>query len=279
MRAQNLSVCVPDSGCDKNCPYCVSEMTGSLPADRELMQRNLPKVLNLARNASVSSVLLTGKGEPCRDLDDVVWLLDAFGHLPVELQTNGLRLVRRFERDPAAGDLERLRQRGLNVLAFSLDALDQFTRYTPLFGRAGELGLVVRVTFNLTDRIPADTGLQAFLDACGSAGVHQFSLRQVTVPNDVALETPEAQATAAWIREHVDPDMYQRLVADLLAREPRLIRRLPYGAVVYDLQGIAVSHFDYCVQDEHGPDDIRSLIFAEDGHLYTAWNSPASILL
>ncbi len=59
---------------------------------------------------------------------------------------------------------------------------------------------------------------------------------------------------------------------------PRLLRRLPYGAAVYDLDGVAVSHFDYCVQDDHGPDDIRSQIFAEDGHLYMAWNSPASVL-
>jgi len=253
-------------------------MTGKLATHRELMQANLPKVLNLARMAGVSSVLLTGKGEPCRDLDDAIWLLDAFAHLPVELQTNGLRLIRRFERDPGVGDLERLSQRGLNVLAFSLDGLEQFGRMAPLFARAVELGLVVRVTFNLTDRLPQDTGLDAFLDACRSSGVQQFSLRQVTVPNDVALSTPEAVQTAAWIREHVDPALYTRLVEDLTARKPRLIRRLPYGAVVYDLAGIAVSHFDYCVQDDHGPDDIRSLIFQEDGHLYTAWNAPASIL-
>lgn len=278
MRAQNLSVCVPDTGCDKNCPYCVSEMTGRMITDRAAMQRNLPKVLSLARLAGVSSVLLTGKGEPCRDFDDVVWLLDAFGHLPVELQTNGLRLLRRFARDPDVGDLERLRQRGLDVLAFSLDELEQFERMAPLFGRAAGLGLVIRVTFNLTDRIPADTSLDTFLSACRSAGVQQFSLRQVTVPNDVQLDSAEARQTAAWIEEHVAPGLYTRLVDELVAGQPRLIRRLPYGAVVYDVAGVAVSHFDYCVQDDHGPEDIRSLIFAEDGHLYTAWNSPASIL-
>ena len=60
--------------------------------------------------------------------------------------------------------------------------------------------------------------------------------------------------------------------------DPRVIRKLPYGATIYDIGGIAVTWFDYCIQDAHGVDDIRSLIFQEDGHLYTAWDSPASIL-
>jgi len=56
-----------------------------------------------------------------------------------------------------------------------------------------------------------------------------------------------------------------------------LIRELP-NLRIYDYKGLSVSSSDYCMQDESGADDIRSLIFMEDGHLYTNWNSKASIL-
>lgn len=278
MRAQNLSICVPYRGCDKDCAYCVSKMTGYSEADRQRMRENLPKVASVASMADVSSVLLTGKGEPCLNMDDVIYLLDAFAHLPAELQTNGLQLLKRFEHDPACGDLERLRRHHLNVLAFSLDGLSQFEQMAKLFARARTLGLVVRVTFNLTDQVNDDVNFEDFIAACRAAGVDQFSLRQVSVPNEVVLTEPKAAAAADWIRQHVDPEQYQRLVAELLSRDPRLVRKLPYGAAVYDVDGIAVSFFDYCIQDDHRSDDIRSLIFNEDGHVYTAWNSPASIL-
>jgi hypothetical protein len=278
VRAQNLSICVPYRGCDKDCAYCVSKMTGYSETDRQRMRENLPKVLSVASMADVSSVLLTGKGEPCLNMQDVVWLLDAFDHLPAELQTNGLRLLEHFERDPACGDLERLRRHHLNVLAFSLDGFSQFQQMAKLFAHARALGLVVRVTFNLTDQIDDEVNFDGFIGACRKTGVDQFSLRQVSVPNEVALLEPKAAAAADWIRQHVDPARYQRLVAELLARKPRLVRKLPYGAAVYDVDGIAVSYFDYCIQDDHRSDDMRSLIFNEDGHVYTAWNSPASIL-
>jgi hypothetical protein len=47
---------------------------------------------------------------------------------------------------------------------------------------------------------------------------------------------------------------------------------------VRDVGGIAVTFFEYCVQDSNGEDDIRSLIYNQDGHLYTTWNSPASMI-
>ncbi len=71
-------------------------------------------------------------------------------------------------------------------------------------------------------------------------------------------------------------DSWVKYLETVIEKRGRVLRKLPYGATLYDLDGIAVTHFDYCVQDDSGEDDVRSLIFLEDGHLYTAWNSPAS---
>ena len=57
-----------------------------------------------------------------------------------------------------------------------------------------------------------------------------------------------------------------------------LIRVLPFGAEVYDIGGIAVTWLDECVQERNNTNDIRSLIYQEDGHMYSSWDSLASIL-
>ena len=57
-----------------------------------------------------------------------------------------------------------------------------------------------------------------------------------------------------------------------------IIRKLPFGATVFDINGVSFTYFDYCVQESSNDETIRSLIYQEDGHLYTSWNSKASII-
>jgi hypothetical protein len=64
---------------------------------------------------------------------------------------------------------------------------------------------------------------------------------------------------------------------DVLGQKP--LRVLPEtGIEVYDIMGMSVCFSDYCIQQENRMEDIRSLIFHQDGHVYTSWDSPASIL-
>jgi len=273
MRAQNLAVSIPPAKplCDKNCEYCVSRMTGYLKTDRALIGQNLPKVKELAHVGQVTSVLFTGKGEPTLNEIDLFWLMDEFKHLPLGLQTNGLKLSKNFDL------LERLAAAGLNTLAVSIDDLEQFFNYFELFRRSKELGLVTRVTVNITNKLPKDITFLQLVDLCRDTFVDQLMLRNVVVPNNVPLDIP----TAKWISENVDPTMYPRLQNELkhvCEKKGMLIRKLSFGSLVYDYRGISVTYSDYCVQDDNDGEDIRSLIFMEDGHCYTSWNSKASAL-
>ena len=76
-----------------------------------------------------------------------------------------------------------------------------------------------------------------------------------------------------------DKSYYEELVKGLnaltKAKDCIFLRTLPYGAKLYDIYGISVTYFDYCIQDSSNEDDLRSLIFQEDGHLNTNWNSEA----
>jgi hypothetical protein len=96
-----------------------------------------------------------------------------------------------------------------------------------------------------------------------------------------------------WIKANCSENHYYDLYEEFKAMQPyeerylgqvitRImappLRTLPFGMPVYGYKGVSVAFSDYCVQETHNPEDLRSLIFAEDGHVYTNWANPASIL-
>lgn len=106
----------------------------------------------------------------------------------------------------------------------------------------------------------------------------QFSLRQIVAP----LHVPKKKLIERLqLMQPAIGELYSRLIDELkkeIDNRGFKIRSLPHGAQVYDLDNLSVTYFNYCVQDSNKNDDIRSLIFQEDGHLYTSWNSKASRL-
>ena len=272
MRAQNLAISIPKTTeCDKKCPYCISLMTGYLEPNFDLFYKNLKKAKTLAKHANITSVLITGKGEPMQDVANVCYVLEKFEEFPTELQTNGKFLYKYPEY------LDMLAERGLNVLAISIDNYDEIFKYKHLVEHAQAVGMLVRYTVNMTDRFSECTFNEIFRD-CKKSGIDQFSLRDVTIPTD-ALNTEESNKAQKWIREHVNQSENTRIHSEMIEaiRESgRYLMKLPYDATLYDLEGISVTWFDYCVQDSNEGDDIRSLIYQEDGHLQTCWNSKAS---
>jgi len=278
MRAQSLSVCIPWAGCDKNCPYCVSQITGLEPSNHTLMMDNLPKVRTLAKAALVSTVLFTSKGEPFVNYGKVLLFLSEFKDYWTEIQTNGIWLSNNLYKLPE------LQRTGLNIVAVSVDCMRDMNK--DLFKAIRKAGMVCRVTFNITndsyieytgiDRRGDPVTFQNLVDQCKESSVHQMTLRNIVRPNFT-----EEVKQSKWIEDNVDPLMYERLRKEMIAAcesKGQLLRSLEYGSKVYDYEDISVSYSDYCIQDTNEGDDIRSLIFQENGHCYTSWNSKASIL-
>lgn len=286
LRANNLTVCIPtDNRCNKNCAYCVSRMTEPPECDRARMGRNLEKVRRLAVATGVSDVLLTGRGEPLlaytepADSEFLARLHAAFREWPLSLQTNGLLLLQ--EGAEGAGLAERLYAWGLDTLALSLDAVQEFELFDGVIRRLKDAGFTVRVCLNVTDKIPEDFGFEEMVERCRRHGADQFLMRNVSVPRQ-AGEGDASRATARWIEAHARPRRWERLNAEAqkaLSEGGVLRRTLNFGLRIYEYRGLSVSVSDYCIQDESGDEDVRSLIFDQDGHVYTAWNSRATRLL
>jgi len=275
MKAQNLTISVPYKGCDKDCPYCISKMTGYIESDEDQFRANMFKARTVAKAAQVSSILITGKGEPFLNIEACNLIGENFVEFPIEIQTNGIKLMQQWDENKTI-----LGSKYLDVIAFSIDDIDQWKYYAPMMKDIWEnYGIVVRVTLNMTDKI--DCSRYPFwmhaVEFAGDTNVSQLSFRNVIAP-ETRVSTDESGNAARWIEEHGCADAYDSIVKDFKECTFDVIRKLSFGATVYDVNGVAVTMFDECVQHTNNNEDIRSLIYQEDGHMYTSWDSPASIL-
>ena len=95
MKIQTFSIVVGGNYCDAHCPFCVSKMTGTQD-DTEVKWKNFQVASKFAKSCGVTTVLLTGKGEPSfyhGAVDRYLLELEPFEFPFIELQTNGLTLL------------------------------------------------------------------------------------------------------------------------------------------------------------------------------------------
>jgi len=278
MEAQALTISIPPAAhgpvCDKNCPYCISKMTGYVKPDKALLVRNIEKVKKIANMANISSILLTGKGEPMLNFDTICYVLERFKEFPLEIQTNGLWLSKHTD------TIGSLKQSGLDVIAISIDHFNQMDDFKEMIKIISDLNMTCRICLNLTDKI-IDVSFSSIFNTLKHYNIHQLIIRNIMVTKRVQ-NNKMSLAAVEWINTHVDPNRYIKMYQDfksMIDKERDLVRLLPYGSEVYDLDGISVSFSDCCIQENNNTKDIRSLIFLEDGHVYTSWDKiPASRL-
>ncbi|KKN13813.1 hypothetical protein LCGC14_1002610 [marine sediment metagenome] len=271
MEAETLSVSIPYKGCDKQCPYCISKMTGYIEGNMEVIMKNYSKVVQMAKNARVNNVIITGKGEPVLNPALIKVALEKFYDFPIELQTNGIKLKSSGKRM-----LEDFFSRGLNTLALSVDKLSDVVELYDLIEFANEIGLVTKILIIVTDELRGLT-LDDFIEDCNA---RQFTIRKATAPDWGFDNTNLAVYTKEWIRKNVGYESKSFIETSVrkLMKDGRLIRKLSYGPFVYDYCGVSCVYFNRCIQESSGDGDVRNLIFQEDGHLYYFWNSMASII-
>lgn len=274
MKANNIAISIPNKGCDKHCPYCISLMTGSTETNSDLFISNIRKARYMAMTSGVSSVSITGKGEPLLNKKMVLHVARQFYEFPIELQTNGI-LLRKEVKKENFGFIEELCGE-IDIFAISCDTLEEVFKSKKLIETIHKNHKKVRITFNVTDEV-MNNSFDFFLEIMKRGKVDQFSFRRITKANYT-----EETDVHKWIDEHGGHDVYERLINEgkkyIQENNCQKIRNLSYGAVLYDIDGISYTYFDYCIQDTSDEGDVRSLIYQEDGHLYTTWNSPASIV-
>lgn len=271
MEAQNLTISMPANKCDKICEYCISTVTWQPEPDQGLMVRNMHKVKRLANAARVTNVMVTSKKETFLAYSHMLWVMEQFKSYWLEVQTNGIHLNKYSER--IVDDLVRA---GVNVVAFSIDDIQVLHDYMKTFQILTDNGIVVRVCINLTKKITDRYNLPGIMAAVMSVRfVRQVLFRNINYPSTALKDNPAVQ----WIDKNVDAEYYNSMYGVMIDRALPALRTIPHtGTTTYDWDGISVCFSDYCLQESNQTEDIRSLILHQDGHLYTSWDTPASIL-
>ena len=214
----------------------------------------------------ISDILITCKGEPLLNFGVVLEVLDNFKEFPLELQTNGISLINNLNY------IDRLKMKGLNILSFSLDDISDFEKFEEVFNSCKLNNLIIKVNFNVLDS--CKESFEDFILLCKNHKIDQLTFRKISIPTKIENDY-NSFITSSWIFNNVKNTEYDRIIAQadnyIKDNDCFLIRRMKTKMFIYDVDGIS---FFYPSYDDP---EIEDLIYMDDGHLYTSWNSKASL--
>ncbi len=294
MKIQTYSIVTGTTACDGCCPYCVSKMTptqgvGAVPTEIDWkIWRNFEKACQFAKDSGVSTVLLTGKGEPLLflgQITDYLRKLQKYNFPFIELQTNGMRLFQEFQKEKKYKEcLKYWYGMGLNTIAVSIVHYDNrenqkiFQPKGPYLDLAGLIAYLHSLKFSVRLSCIIFKGgidnvgeLKALIGFAKEHRVEQLSIRPVSAPEESG--NPEV---AQWVAEHRLGDLSP--LANFLREKGTKLMELVHGATIYDVDGQNIC-LTSALTISSSQEEVRQLIFFPDGHLRYDWQYPGAILL
>lgn len=299
MNIQSLSVCVPAPGCVKgcinDCKFCCSKMHGGEYEDRSYRPsstmeyiEDLKKRMQYARDNGCNTLMLTGNNEPQQNKD----FLRVLGmankslrepFLNIEMQTSGAFID--------GGMLDFLKDIGVTTMALSIscidsDAVNRDILQTPdrdlciqtLCDEIKKRNMNLRICLNMNDNMlsnwKAEHGaLDIIMTKCKALHADQITCRVLWSSED---GTPQAQ----WISENVTRktvSLVNKFKFEVKA-SGRYLDTLEYGFERYDYMGFSTVIDEDCMARDSKGDNVKYLIIRPDGHLYSKWDSKASLI-
>jgi molybdenum cofactor biosynthesis enzyme MoaA len=314
MKIQTMSIVVGGSACNAKCPYCVSRTTplqGVLPKADEINWRNFKIACQLAQNCGVSTVLLTGKGEPTIFHQQITEYLGKLSNSPFpfkELQTNGILLERGINPyarvvqsqkvffhnvsgyQPWMDDFDVMEEwydLGLTTICLSMvhyDSAKNHLIYQPhmstgymnldkVVERIHKYKLNVRLScIALNGYIDNPQEIENLVSYCKKMGIKQLTIRPMTAPKNVN------NPTTKWIGEHhLSFDQEDKMI-QYINRIGSKTLELSHGGIVYDFNGQNLCWAN-CVTTNETTEDIRQIIFFPNGTISYDWTYQGAVLL
>jgi len=288
MEIQTLSVLAGSSACNARCPFCISKMTpaqGVKLKEPEVNWRNFRKACTFARQKGVSTVMITGKGEPTLFPDQITKYLSAmkeFDFPIIELQTNGILLATaKEEYSKYWHKLNDWYWLGMTTIAISVVHYDSEKNreiYAPYKKKYMDLpGLIdslheKKYSVRLAC-IMADGGLEKIIAFSRENKVEQLTVRSVNKPEHSGDAVAEK-----WVEEHYLTERQREDISSYLEDRGHKLMELSHGATVYDVDGQNVCLANSLTLNPKS-DCLRQLIFFPDGHLSYDWQYGGAILL
>jgi len=309
MKIQSISVVVPTKACVNNCKFCVSKMHDNPYCDKfdEIQYR---KRIKYADRNKVNTLILTGTGEALQNISFLKKLgtVLAKEHHPfpnVELQTSGVLLTKCLEGIPQSAirpndtfpNVELLKELGVNTISLSVSDIFDSKNNWDIIGAPAKLrvdlnklcefiksqGFNLRLSLNMTS-VYNNKSPEDILKGCKYLGADQITFRELYYSDDNSSQTK-------WVKENSSE---QNVISKLqfhIAGETRPtgkttfssdphgspLYRLPFGAMVYSINGMSVAIDDNCMSKNNN-DDLKYVILRENGKLYCQWDDEGSLL-
>lgn len=293
MKIQTFSIVTGGSACNARCPFCISKMTpaeGITPKAPKVNWRNFHKAAALAKQCGVTTVMLTGKGEPTLYPEQITEYLKALNkHMfpLVELQTNGIAISKELRK--YRDYLEEWYRLGLTTVCISvahyaseenreiyLPHEEHYPGLTKLVIMLHDIGFSVRLScVLLRGYIDSAKEVQNLIEECKVLGIEQITLRPVNKPDDDSKMSGEM---ATWYANHYLQYKQLEEMEMFLNYNGHKLMKLIHGGVVYDVHGQNVCLSNSLTIDPN-TEELRQLIFFPDGHLRYDWQYEGAILL
>jgi MoaA/NifB/PqqE/SkfB family radical SAM enzyme len=297
MKFQTLSIVAGTQACNANCPFCVSKMTSLEYVKKQpepINHRNFSKTLKLAQLANVSTVIMTGKGEPFlfpRQIIEYLEAMEPYNFPFIEIQTNGERLLRDeiidgWDTDSYLGELYNSGVTTILLSNVGPDAELNKQIYFPkrkepldmqrLVNRIQKAGINVRLTtIGIKGGVDTVEKMEELVQWAQFLGVKQLTWRPVNEPGD---EDTHDSDVSKWVKENFVHNLDVTYIRDTVKKNGTLLYKLVHGAAVYDYKGMNLC-LTNCLTLDPTEETIRQLIFYPDGSLYTDWAKKGSVLL
>lgn len=291
MKIQTFTVVSGNAVCNAFCPFCVSKMTGIKSIGFKPIKvnwRNFEKACRIAQLNGITTVLLTGKGEPTLYPDQITEYLQHLQkyNFPIlELQTNGVlfsELPEKYEKY-----LKTWYELGLTIVSISVVHYDSernranylpFKKTYPDLGkmikRLHEIGFSVRFSVVLIkDHIDTPKEAEKMVSKAREWGVEQVSLRPVAAPEESESEKYKQDT----IKMMLEPEKIAKLNR-WAEKRGRLLLSYGHNSRIFDIDGQNVCLTD-ALTIKPSTDDIRQMIFFPDGHIRFDWQYKGAIIL
>ena len=281
MKIMTMSMVVGTDACNAKCPFCVSKMTGTecMPTDGYfLFGRNFQKAKDLALKNNVTTVLITGKGEPTlypKQISECAFALREFPF--IELQTNGIVLENwRYEDNPKI--LESWYMNGMTTISLSIvhylkdrnaEILGgQHYNMNRLVTYLQSFGFLVRINCTMINGyIGSVATVKDMIRWCQEAKVDQLTLRPMTVP-----PISQNEEVSMWANSHNRRLNWetQKKIHEYISVNGNKLMTLPHGAEVFAFGDMTVCLSD-CLTLAPDKDEIRQLIVYPNGRVAYDW--------
>jgi len=303
MKIQTYSVLAGTKACNGHCAFCVAKMTPgfNIPQEKTEVQwtppnkfkepginwKNFEIGCKFAAKSGVSTVLITGKGEPTlypHQIIDYLRHLKNYDFPFIELQTNGIALFQEYE--AYASQLKQWRELGMTTVAISLvhyrrsknkeifQPNGEYMNLRELISNLHSIGFSVRLSITMIkDYIDNVYEVKNLVSFAKSNGVEQLTIRPVEQP-----KKSENPAVYDWVSKRKLSENQIYNIKSFLEKEAKELLRLVHNAAVYDLYGQNIC-FTNALTISASPEEVRQLIFFPDGHLRYDWQYPGAILL